>query len=488
MSRALALLAALAASAHAETRPRYGGTIEATLLGAPATLDPVAARTHAEVTVVGLVFDTLYRDDGAIVPHVASDAPVIDRAGTSARIAIRRGIKLHDGSELAATDVAASLDRVRAAAPWILPEITSVKADVDAIELHLGEPTTPTVLMRRLGLPQTAITKGGKPPGARVIGSGPFVVEALDRAKRRLVLRAFDDHFTGRPYIDRLAFNWYDKPDAEARAFETDALQVSVRGAAAFAGAQPKFRAEELETSATVLVFVGFGKKHATIVDELAFRRALDLAIARRGLTAVTSGERVVPTREPEPDETGAHPPPPASLDADIVAAKAELAGAAKRVPALNAIPKLEILVEDTRPDDRQIAERVVLALDQLSITATITPLGAPQLRERVDTGACDLWIGQLTEPIEPYGVWWGAAFAAGGDPAGAIAAVMHRGDQAAQFAAKLPILPLMFRAVQLWHRTDLLVRRLDGLTFDVMGRFSFADAFLFGQPVRNRR
>jgi hypothetical protein len=40
-----------------------------------------------------------------------------------------------------------------------------------------------------------------------------------------------------------------------------------------------------------------------------------------------------------------------------------------------------------------------------------------------------------------------------------------------------------MFRALQLWHRTDLR-----GLGFDASGRPDFAGVFVFGQPVRSRK
>src|SRR5213075_2465555 len=78
---ALALVAGLAAHVHGEGRPRYGGSLEGSLLGAPVTLDPPMAQTHAEVTAVELVFDTLYRvgPAGLVQPHVASAMPA---AGT----------------------------------------------------------------------------------------------------------------------------------------------------------------------------------------------------------------------------------------------------------------------------------------------------------------------------------------------------------------------------------------------------------------------
>jgi hypothetical protein len=149
-------------------------------------------------------------------------------------------------------------------------------------------------------------------------------------------------------------------------------------------------------------------------------------------------------------------------------------------LPAL----RLEVLVEDTRPDDREIAERVVLALDKLGIAAAITALPAQALRDRVTKGTCDLWIGQLVEPVSFAQGWWAAAFAAGGDDWGVTQQQMGSLDVGAasrEFAARLPVLPLMFRSVRMWHPTNLR-----GITFDASGRPSYADLFLFGAPTPN--
>ena len=472
-----------------EGRPRYGGTVEATLLGAPASLDPIAARTHAEATVAGLVFDTLYKlgPSGLVQPHVAAGAPVFDEKQTTVHIAIRRGIRMHDGTELTAQDVAASLERARTSARWVMAPVIAVKADGDAVELSLRAPVAELTTL--LALPQVAIVKHGKPNGERPIGSGPYSVDALDRAKRRLVLRAFDDHFAGRPYVDLLTLTWYDTPDGEARRFETGKSHISARGAAAFAGGQPAFRTDDVEGPPALLVYVGFGRAHADVTNDKAFRRALDLALSRGGLTTISSGERVVPTRSPVPLEAGGSALTTAGKAGDLQAARAQLADAAKRVPALAsdklAKLRLEILVEDTRPDDRQIAERVVLALDKLGIQAVITPLAAPALRDRVGKGQSDLWIGQHTLPVTAQVVWWSAAFAAGGDDWSVAALQSGAIDPAAaqrEFTQRQPIIPLMFRAVRMWHPTNLR-----GIAFDASGRPCYENLFLYGAPTPNQ-
>ncbi|MGN6106746.1 MAG: ABC transporter substrate-binding protein [Kofleriaceae bacterium] len=481
-------LAGSAGAARAESRPKYGSALEATLLGAPGTFDPQAAQTHAEQTIADLVFDTLYRVDpaGVVWPQLAAALPELDAARTTATIAIRRAVRFHDGTPLTAQDVAASLERLRTGpARWPLAAVASVRAVGDTVELTLRAPVAE--LASLLALPQAAVTKGGKPPGERsFVGTGAFLIESIDARGKQLVLRAFEDHFAGRPYLDHLVLRWFDTTDGEARRFETGLAQLSARGVGAFASSRPKYRADDVEGPAALLVFVGFGAAHAEVTADPAFRAALDLALARDPLRSVSSGERVSPTREPVPVEAGGAGLSPVARFGDLSAARLALADAARRVKALapSRLPqlRLEILVEATRPDDVQIAERVVHALDKLDLAATIKPVSIGELRDRVARGACDLWIGQLAMPVRSAPLWWSAAFAAGGE--GATAQAIAAGTLAPAAAHRLfdqkkPILPLMFRALRLWHRTDVR-----GLRLDATGRPSFGDVFLFGEPV----
>jgi MarR-like DNA-binding transcriptional regulator SgrR of sgrS sRNA len=481
-------LVACAAVARAETRPPYAGTIEATLLGSPATLDPVLARSHAEITAVGLLFDTLYTlgPDGDAQPHLAVAAPVLDERRTTARITIRKGVRFHDGSELVPQDVAASLERARAHARWQLAGIAEIHADADAIELSLRAPVPD--LTTWLALPQTAVTKGGRPPGERPIGTGAYVLETFDRATHRMQLRPFDDHFAGRPYAE-LVLRWYDTVDGEAGKFESGAAQLSSRGVVVFAKSVPTFRPADhpVESPVPVLVFVGFGAAHPAVTGDRAFRRAVDLAIARGGLAMITSGETVAPTTQPVPSAPALDA---ATSAGDLTAAMTQLAEAVRRVPALQpekrTALKLEILVEDTRPDDREIADRVARALDRLGLATTISARPAQDIRERVAKGQCDLWIGQLVQPGKLEAAWWSAAFAAGNDdwPATQLAAgALDPVAAAKAFEDRQPIVPLMFRGYKLWYRSDV-----HGLDFDGLGRPTLADLFYFGSPVRAKR
>lgn len=493
MKRAVFLCALAAGIAHAETRPRFTGTVEGSLLGAPASLDPINATTHADATVVHLLYDTLYcvEADGIAQPHVALAQPSTDKSGKTARIAIRSGIRFHDGGEVTARDVVASIERAqKGPGKWALAAIASVRAEGDLVEFSLRAPVPDLAAL--LSLPQTAITKGGKAPGEHPNGSGPFQLESFDVKGNRLALKAFEPYFAGRPYLDHLVLRWYDTSDGEARRFETGDAQLSERRQTAFATAQPVYRADDVDSPAAVLLYVAFGRAgaHASITTDKAFRKVLDLAIARGALATITSGERVVPTHLPVPVEAGAPGLSTAGKAEDLAGARTALDDAAKRVGDLapNKLPSLmlEVLVEKTRPDDRELGARVVDALDALGVHARVTEVSAKDLRDRLASGKYDLAIDQLAEPVTNGGAWWGAAFAAGGDDwAAQQLATGHVDTSAAQkrFDDVLPIVPLVFRTVHVFHRTDI-----HGLGFDAMARITFADLFVFGEPQKSHK
>ncbi len=498
MATALAAVAAALGSsgapsvAVAETRPRYGGVVEAALLGAPATLDPVLARSHAEVSLVGLLFDGLYRHDelGGVAPQLAAGPPSVDEVRRVVVIPLRGGATFHDGTPVSAAAVAASLERLRSSAMgWILSGVTRIAAVERASQgavvsaIELAGSVDLSTLAQRLALPQAGIVAANGVRGDAAVGSGPFSLAALRRKDRAIRLVAFEAYHAGRPYLDEVVLHWFDTPDGEARRFEIGSSQISLRGVTAFAGAQPKFRADTVEGPASVLVFVGFGGGHPEITGRREVRAALDLALARGGFTTLGSGEQVIPTRSPVPPQAGGPALQPAARGGDAAAALAKMTapGAGQRplTPATLAGVQLEVLIDDSRPDDREVAERVVRALDKIGIAAMIAAVSAPALRERVDRGSCDLWIGQLAMPVADAATWRQMALAVAPRRGGRRGS----GDTARRFEAEQPIVPLFFRGLRASYRTDVR-----GVSFDSSGRLDFAELFLFGEPARPRR
>lgn len=482
-SRLILVAAALlfTTPAMGEGRPGYSGAAVGTLLGEPASFDPVAVRSHADAAVVSLLFDSLYDvgPDGVVYPQLAAALP--DVQADRARITLRPELRFHDGTPLTAVDVVATLARVRAsaAAGWLMTSITDITVDGDDVVLMMAAPRKD--LARVLATPWTAVTPRGLAPKKDApIGSGPFRLVA--RKRDRLELEAWEGHSAGRPYLDKLTLRWFDAAEDEAQLYETGGAHWSLRGATRFAGGTPKHPTTELESPATLLVYVGFGQVHRDVLSDLDFRVALDAALARSGLATVGTGERAVPAADPVPVDLGGPALSALAADPRIDVAEAALARAGGHVRALAkdriGTLVLEILVADSRPDDREVAARVVRALDDLGVRATISAVAAAELSRRVSAGACDLYVGQVTAELSTPAMLYAQAFAITGDrgTADKLASGAITGAKMKEtFAARLPIIPLYHRAVRVHHRADLR-----GAWFDSSARLGVADLFVW--------
>lgn len=477
---AAALVMAAGAVARGETRPRYGRTIVGSLLGQPASLDPVRVRSHAEAQLAALFYDTLYRigEEGEIIPHLAVDLPALSADGREARIRVAKSAFFQDGSALSAADVEQSLDRVlRSDAAWLLAPVASVSHDRDVVVLTLRRATPE--LAEILAAPQASITAAGRPPGKKPNGSGAFAPARGPARKGGILLVPWERHFAGRPYADKLDLRWFDAASAEARAYEVGELNLSFRGPVAFSGHEPKYPTEVTAGPAVVMSYVGFGRGHGRAFDNRDLRRAVSLAIGRESLRNIGTGERVEPTPYPIAQDLAGPEPSAGDLEARMGEARAALARAAPKVKALGGKTTWELLVDRTRPDDRAIGAKVVAALFRLGLSCRITELDAAALGARLLRGDYDLAIGQLAPPGPSPALQIAAAFAAGGD--GWAAAQMTTAPLAidaalAAFAERLPVLPLFHRSIRVHHRVD--VRRV---AFDATGRLLYSDMFLFG-------
>jgi MarR-like DNA-binding transcriptional regulator SgrR of sgrS sRNA len=443
------------------------------LLGAPVTIDPVYAHTLQDQTLVGLMFDTLYRvdDSGQVLPHLARALPVMSQDGKTARIPLLSGIRFHDGSALTAKDVMQSLTRARRGAAWLLAAVARVTADTDAVVVHLVRPTPELAWL--LTMPQSSVTPSGQVPRWQAVnGTGPFRLETFNQKRREARLARFEDHFAGAPYLERMTLRWYEAADAEARDYEAGINQFSFRGEVAFAGHRPKYKTLVAESAPTILVYVGFGRKRPELAS-LNFRRAIHLAIRRASFRNMGTGEQV--ELAPYPIANNAND------SADRMAeARAMLARALSK-PAEN----YEVLVDKSRPGDREIAEKVSATLFQLGLPARISDVSPREFAERTARGDCDFFIGQLGLAQRDERMQMAMAFAAAGDPwpeqrGGPTQFTMEQATAA--WDQRLPLVPLFRRALRIHHWDNV-----HGITLDALSRLDYADVFVFGPPQPNQ-
>jgi peptide/nickel transport system substrate-binding protein len=187
-----ALLAALAVSAMARTRPHYGGTLRVEIEGDP--------WQRPDGPVRRLVYDGLTQLDasGALRPALAS-AWEPDGNNHRWQFRLRLGVHFHDGSSLTSVAVAASLTASCAAdCPW-----SAVKA-VGPLVVFTSDspmPDLPALLASdQYLIAETATADGKTPSGA--IGTGPFQVSGFNNGV--LALTANENCWSGRPFADAI--------------------------------------------------------------------------------------------------------------------------------------------------------------------------------------------------------------------------------------------------------------------------------------------
>ena len=205
--RALVLPVALGlaigvAAAHAQETPRAGGVLKVASIGEPPTLDIPMSTATIVYEIMWHVNESLFTYDKNFspIPLLAESDTVSDK-GLRHTIALRRGVKFHNGKEMTSADVVPSLKR------W--GQINSVGKllwkNVEAIEAK--DPYTVVIALRQpsasflFGLsephaaiyPKESLDAAGDGQLKEFIGTGPYrFVE--HRPDRHVKLARFKDY------------------------------------------------------------------------------------------------------------------------------------------------------------------------------------------------------------------------------------------------------------------------------------------------------
>lgn len=155
----------------------------------PQTLDSMSSTTDLVALITGSVLEPLYAFDAEWkpAPVLAAAQPEISADGTIVTIPLRTGLKFHDGSDMDAADVVASLQRWLKLSPrgQIAGKVVTDIAAVDpaTVQLTLSQPFAPLLPLLSFntgaavvfpeeviaGNPDTPITET-----ANIVGTGVF--------------------------------------------------------------------------------------------------------------------------------------------------------------------------------------------------------------------------------------------------------------------------------------------------------------------------
>jgi peptide/nickel transport system substrate-binding protein len=196
----LAATVGMVPAAHAQSR----AYATLAMVAEPQTLDPMASTADLVGTIMQHVYETLYTFDAKwnVVPMLAEGQPKISADGKQYAITLRRGVMLHNGRELNAEDVVASLTRWMEQAPRgkALAQVTaSLKANgTHGIDIVLKEPYAP--LLSQLALPSGMAVIMAKEsiatPLKDFVGTGPY--QFKERRPDQFVLLTKFDKYSAR--------------------------------------------------------------------------------------------------------------------------------------------------------------------------------------------------------------------------------------------------------------------------------------------------
>src|ERR1700693_3127055 len=210
----LAVLAAVATPAPAAAQ---GVPLRVGLPSIPAALDPATALDGPVPLIARQVFDTLvqYREGSSDVEPGLATSWTVSRDGLQWTFRIRDGVRLHDGTPLAARHVAESLDRIIVpghpmapspnpapsrllrGSPGVVREILT--PDERTVQINLALPCAP--LLTVLAHPVFSVALSGT--GAmRWIGTGPYSVSEVSPG--RITLDANPAYWSAPPRSARV--------------------------------------------------------------------------------------------------------------------------------------------------------------------------------------------------------------------------------------------------------------------------------------------
>ncbi|MBL8701198.1 MAG: ABC transporter substrate-binding protein [Alphaproteobacteria bacterium] len=285
-------------AAGAET-PQRGGTLVFGVGGEPNTLDCHATNTFAVLHYVAPHYSTLLRYDPEAYPRIVGDVAASwtssdDRLTWTFRL--REDVVFHDGTPLTATDVKATLERLRTPPPGVVSVRKAQFSDIAAIET----PDSRTLIVTLAAFDASFEAKMASPwnciysaarlasdpeyPHRRVMGTGPFVFADYQQGKAWNGRRFDRYHHAGQPYLDGFQAVPVEGPSM-VNALAAGHLQAEFRGVTPaqrdriIAARGDKVRFHEGDR---ISVYVVALNTQRPPFDDVRVRRALTLALDRR--------------------------------------------------------------------------------------------------------------------------------------------------------------------------------------------------------------
>lgn len=232
------------ATAAPAQSPRSGGTLVVASDGDPDTLDCHAGVSSKVLHRLAPSYSTLLRISEENYPDVEGDVAeswTVSEDGLAYTFKLHEGVTFHDGTPLTASDVKATLDRIRAPGEGVVSQRKSLFVDVASVEA----PDDATLVVKLSQANAAMLVYLANPwnciysedllksdpdyPAKKVMGSGPFRFVS-SQAGGTWRAEKFDGYFKkGLPYLDAIEIPILAGPSM-VNAFVAGQIHADFRG------------------------------------------------------------------------------------------------------------------------------------------------------------------------------------------------------------------------------------------------------------------
>lgn len=206
------------ASAFVVSTAALSSTLVKSVYSLPLTLDPIRMNDTASLVVGNLIYDGLVKFSPKLSIHPAiAESWTTSSDGKTITFKLRTNAQFHDGNKITAEDVKFSLVRALSAESKVRafytciegaesgkPRITTPDSHTVVIKLVNPFPPFLSVLAGATAkiLPKSLVNR--KDFFEKPVGSGPFQYGELNTSEKKIILKAFSQHYLGGPKLQRI--------------------------------------------------------------------------------------------------------------------------------------------------------------------------------------------------------------------------------------------------------------------------------------------
>lgn len=421
-------------------QPEPGGVYEEALIGSFGRLNPILDfYSSTDHDVDRLIYSGLIRfDDRGLAKGNLADTWGISQDGTMYNFSIRSEAVWHDGTPVTSQDIIFTVDLLRDDDLPVPEDIREFWKQVDVKELDektiqfaLPEPFAPFMDYLTFGVLPAHLLEGvsaqeliDHPFNLEPVGSGPYRFDHLlveNGQIKGVVLKAFEDFYSQRAFIEELVFKYYPDAASAMQAYRNgEVMGISQVSGEALSQAlkEPNLALHTGRMPRLTMVILNLGKDRLSFFQEPEVRKALMKGLNREWMRDQLLGGQAMIANGPILPGTWAYYEDMPAVEYDPQAAIADLKKAGYTIPAEGGSVRSKegtaLSFELVYPDEGvypQIAEAIQRDWARLGVGVTLQGVSYAELLEdyldsrSYEAALVDLNLARSPDP-DPYPFW----------------------------------------------------------------------------------